>query len=103
MRAEDKSEDKGINVMTSAFISAGAAIIVCLLNNYFMERRRASQQSTDIEVLKATIRSELNTLTKAVEKHNQVVERVYDAEARLDLLEERQKVANHRIDDLERI
>ncbi len=89
--------------MTSAFISAGAAIIVCLLNNYFMEKRRQAQASTDLEVLKATIAGEIKSLTREVEKHNQVITRVYDLEARADLFEERQKVANHRIDDLEKV
>lgn len=89
--------------MTSAFISAGAAILVCLLNNYFMERRRAAQANVDLEVLKTAISSELGSLRREVEKHNNVIERVYDLEARMDLQEERQKVANHRLDDLERV
>lgn len=88
--------------MTSAFISAGAAILVCLLNNYFMERRRAAQANVDFEVLKTAISSELGSLRREVEKHNNVIERVYDLEARMDVQEERQKVANHRLDDLER-
>lgn len=88
--------------MTSAIISAGAAILVCLLNNYFMEKRRQAQASTDLEVLKATITGEIKSLTREVEKHNQVINRVYDLESRADLFEERQKVANHRIDDLEK-
>lgn len=87
--------------MTSAFISAGAAILVCLLNNYFMERRRAAQANVDLEVLKTAISSELGSLRREVEKHNNVIERVYDLEARMDVQEERQKVANHRLDDLE--
>ena len=89
--------------MTSAFISAGAAILVCLLNNYFMERRRAAQANVDFEVLKTAISSELGSLRREVEKHNNVIERVYDLEARMDIQEERQKVANHRLDDLERV
>lgn len=89
--------------MTSAFISAGAAILVCLLNNYFMERRRAAQANVDLEVLKTAISSELGSLRREVEKHNNVIERVYDLEARMDVQEERQKVANHRLDDLERV
>lgn len=87
--------------MTSALISAAAAIAVCLLNNYYMEKRRAAQANVDLEVLKATITSEIKSLTKEVEKHNSVISRVYDLETRADLQEERQKVANHRIDDLE--
>ena len=89
--------------MTSAFISAGAAILVCLLNNYFMERRRAAQANVDLEVLKTAISSELGSLRREVEKHNNVIERVYDLDARMDVQEERQKVANHRLDDLERV
>lgn len=87
--------------MTSALISAAAAIAVCLLNNYYMEKRRAAQANVDLEVLKATITSEIKSLAKEVEKHNSVISRVYDLETRADLQEERQKVANHRIDDLE--
>lgn len=89
--------------MTSAFISAGAAILVCLLNNYFMERRRTAQANVDLEVLKTAISSELGSLRREVEKHNNVIERVYDLEARMEVQEERQKVANHRLDDLERV
>ena len=37
----------------------------------------------------------LEELTKKVEKHNSVVERTF-------LLEEKMRVANHRIDDLEK-
>lgn len=88
--------------MTSAFISAAAALAVCLLNNYFMEKRQRAQASTDLEVMKATISAEIKSLTKEVEKHNSVITRVYDLETRADLAEERQKVANHRIDDLEK-
>lgn len=89
--------------MTGALISAGAAILVCLLNNYFQDKRRQEQANADFEVLKATITSEIGALTKEVEKHNQVISRVYDLERRADVLEERQRVANHRIDDLEAV
>ena len=41
------------------------------------------------------IKYRIERLEKKVEKHNSVVERTY-------LLEEKIKVANHRIDDLER-
>lgn len=41
------------------------------------------------------IKYRIEQLEKKVEKHNSVVERTY-------LLEEKVKVANHRIDDLER-
>ena len=43
----------------------------------------------------------LEQLEKKVDKHNGVIERMFDLEERASILEERQKVANHRIDDLE--
>lgn len=88
--------------MIDSIIAAGAAILVCLLNNFYMDRRRQQKADTDFEVLKATITGEIQNLTKEVNKHNQVIERVYNLESRMDLAEERQKVANHRLDDLEK-
>ena len=44
----------------------------------------------------------LEQLEKKVDKHNGVIERMFDVEERTSVLEERQRVANHRIDDLER-
>ena len=40
-------------------------------------------------------------LEKKVEKHNNVLERVYDLEKSEAVIKEEIKVANHRIDDLE--
>lgn len=43
----------------------------------------------------------LEQLEKKVDKHNNVVERMYALEERVALNEEKIKVENHRIDDLE--
>lgn len=43
----------------------------------------------------------IEQLEKKVEKHNSVVEKMYDLTSRTDVLEEKVKVANHRIEDLE--
>ena len=86
----------------TALIAAGATLIVCLINNSWMDSRRREESDADLEVLKATIKMEIATLTRQVEKHNEVVERVYGLENKTDVLEEKLKVANHRIDDLER-
>ena len=43
----------------------------------------------------------IEQLENAVNKHNNIIERLYDAEARLDVQEEKLSVANHRIKDLE--
>lgn len=44
----------------------------------------------------------IEQLEKKVEKHNNLVERTYRLEERAELTDEKIKVANHRIDDLER-
>lgn len=43
----------------------------------------------------------IKELEKKQDKHNAVIERTYRLEERMELVEERQKVANHRISDLE--
>ena len=44
----------------------------------------------------------LEQLEKKVEIHNRVIDRVYTLEERTELQEEKIKVANHRIGDLEK-
>ena len=43
----------------------------------------------------------LEQLEKRVQAHNNLIERTYKLEERTELQEEKIKVANHRIDDLE--
>ena len=43
----------------------------------------------------------IEQLEQKVEKHNNLVERMYKVEEQTSLQEEKIKVANHRIDDLE--
>lgn len=43
----------------------------------------------------------LEQLESKVSEHNHLVTRMYSLEARMDVQEEKQEVANHRIDDLE--
>lgn len=76
--------------MTEAFISAAAAIIVCILTNYFQNKKTS-----------ALMEYKLDQLIKKVELHNNAVERLYKVERRLDVIDEKVSVSNHRIDDLE--
>lgn len=50
----------------------------------------------------ALIAYRLEQLEEKVNKHNNVIERTFKLEEQEALLEERIKVANHRIDDLEK-
>ena len=45
----------------------------------------------------------IEQLEKKVDKHNNLIERTYSIEKRLDVQEEKIDVANHRISDLEEI
>ena len=45
----------------------------------------------------------IEQLEKKVEKHNSLIERTYKVEESITLLDEKIKVANHRIDDLEKM
>lgn len=114
-----------------AIISAAAAIIVCLINNHLQRKRDESKRAAEKEQQQADlkadltahleevianqneftsqihneiemIRYQLSELAKHVDKHNNVIERTYELEKRTELQEEKIKVANHRLNDLEK-
>lgn len=84
--------------MTEAIITGIVAIVVCMINNYFQQQSVKEQNDKTI----AMIDYKLSELTKRVDKHNNTVERTYCLEEQMALQEEKMKVANHRIEDLER-
>lgn len=72
-------------------IVAVLAFLGTLCGAYF-----ANRKST------ALIAFRIEELEKKVQKHNNIIERTYALEKRVEVDEEKLKVANHRIDDLER-
>ena len=80
-----------METIISGVISAIAAIVVCVINQTTQARKTA-----------ALITYKLDELTKRVDKHNNVIERTYKLEELTAVQEEQIKVANHRIEDLER-
>lgn len=50
---------------------------------------------------RALMEYKLDELTKRVDKHNNTIERTYHLEEQMAIQEEKMKVANHRISDLE--
>ena len=84
--------------IVAALISASAAIAVCLISNWFVLRRTAKANQDHIVL----ISYRLEQLEHKVDKHNNLIERTYALERRADVMEEKQTVANHRIDDLEK-
>ena len=83
----------------SAIISAAAAILVCLIT----QNRQAMKLEAQLDKQTALLEQRLGTLSDRVEKHNNVIERTYKLEELTAVQEEQIKVANHRIEDLEKI
>lgn len=83
--------------MVEAFISAAAAILVCIINNHFQTKRTEAQQEKTISL----VLYRLDQLEKKQDLHNNAVTRLYEVERKLGIDEEKLSVANHRIDDLE--
>lgn len=72
-------------------IVAVLALLGTLAGAYLANRKSA-----------ALIAYRIEELEKRVDKHNNLVERMYAVEQRTEIQEEKIKVANHRIEDLER-
>lgn len=83
--------------MIEAIITGAVAIIVCMINNAYQRKASDRQHNTTI----ALIEYKLDQLTKKVELHNNAVERLYKVEKKIEVYDEKFRVANHRLDDLE--
>lgn len=83
--------------MVEAVITGIVGIVVCMINNIYQNKAVRVQHDKAI----ALINYKLDELTKRVDKHNNVIERTYKLEEMTALQEEKIKVANHRIGDLE--
>lgn len=81
----------------TGLISAGAAIVVCLVNNHYQSIEADKRHETTISL----ISYRLEQLEQKVDKHNNIIERIYALEKRTDVIEEKIKVANNRLADLE--
>ena len=63
------------------------------------------QHSITIEEVKnevALIKKDIKSLEEKQDKHNSLIERVYDIEATLKVMDNREKLTEHRIEDLVR-
>lgn len=80
-----------MDTIISSMITGIVAITTCLITQGVANHKTI-----------ALIEFRLGELQKQVEKHNSVIERTYKLEEAAALQEEKIKVANHRIDDLEK-
>lgn len=77
--------------MTEGIIIAILSLVGTLAGSYFSNR--AGQK---------LIAYRIEQLERKVDAHNRVIERTYKLEEEHSLMEEKIKVANHRLDDLEK-
>lgn len=73
-----------------SIVVAALALVGTLAGTYFSNRKSS-----------VLIAYRLEELERKVQAHNNLVERMYQVEERTELQEEKIKVANHRIQDLE--
>ena len=83
--------------MIEAIITGVVAILVCMINNHYQQKRNDEQHAETVSL----IVYRLDQLEKKQDLHNGAVERLYIVERKLEVDEERINVANHRIEDLE--
>ena len=76
--------------MSETIIVAIISLVGTLFGSYLAQRKTT-----------ALVVYRLDELEKKVDKHNNLVERMYKVEERQSVQEEELKVANHRIKDLE--
>ena len=79
-----------METIISSLIAAAVTLLVCVLNN------RAEVNKT-----RALIEYRLLELEKKVDRHNNLIERTYHLEEQVAVMDEKIRVANHRISDLE--
>ena len=82
-----------------ALITGGLSLLGVVITNYTAGRNiRAA-----IETKQAVTETKIDELTREVRNHNEFAKRIPTVEGDIRLLEEKVKVANHRIEDLEKI
>ena len=94
--------------MIEAIITGVVAIVVCMINNAVQRKTAEKQHQATVAAAEkqhnttiALIEYKLDQLEKKVDLHNNAVERLYKVEQKVAVYDEKFRVANHRIDDLE--
>ena len=88
-----------------ALISGGVTLVGIIASHFSTVQKIDANSKVADEKIQGEInvlKTDIRTLSNRVEAHNKVVERTYQLERRADVMEEKMKVANNRIGDLER-
>ena len=99
--------------MSDTIVVAAASLIGTIITVWAANKHTLAELDKKSELSDAKIDAKLERhqavpdtkieeLTRKVEKHNNMIERTYELEKRQSVVEEQIKVANHRLDDLEK-
>lgn len=80
-----------METILAAVISGAVTLAVCLITNH-----------AQAEKTRALLDYRLSQLEKKQDKHNNLMERTFRLEGDMEVVHEQIKVANHRIEDLEK-
>lgn len=86
------SEGIIIAIISGVLSFAGVVLTVIYGNK---KTQKSLKEQTDLTLYR------IEQLEKKQDKHNSIIERTYKLEEEMLLIQEKQKVANHRISDLE--
>lgn len=80
-----------------AIITAGLSFVGVVITVLYGHKKteKTVKSQTDLTLYR------IEQLENKQDKHNTLIERMYAVEQKVDILVERQKTANHRIEDLE--
>lgn len=87
--------------MTEGIIVALITLVGTLIGVFVSAKTTREEFANQLEISQAVTNNEIKHLTEEVRKHNEFAQRIPHIESRLDVLDERVKVANNRIKHLE--
>lgn len=87
--------------MTEGIIVALITLVGTLIGVFVSAKTTREEFANQLEISQAVTNNEIKHLTEEVKKHNAFAERIPHIESRIDVLDERVRVANNRIKNLE--
>ena len=97
------SEAVIVALVSGGLTLAGTILTVVLSHKSTIQTLEKNSELADQQIKGeiGIVNEKIEELSRRVERHNQVIDRTYELERRADVMEEKIKVANARIKDLE--
>ena len=83
--------DPALMTLIAGLVSSGVTLFVCIINNRYQQQKSS-----------ALLEYKFTELEKKVDKHNDLIDRMYALEKRMSVTEEKYKVINYKMDGIEK-